>query len=59
MSSAKNHARRSRRGYRLQKSITGGMEAKTWIKTAEKKRHREAVNVFRRLWMRWTGRTPG
>ena len=38
MSSAKNHARRSRRGFAIQKSITGGMEAKTWIKTAEKKR---------------------
>lgn len=59
MSSAKNHARRSRRGYHIQKSITGGMEAKTWIKTTEKKRHREAVNVFRKLWMRWTGRTTG
>lgn len=59
MSSAKNHARRSRRGFRIQKSITGGMEAKTWIQTAEKKRHREAVNVFHRLWMRITGKTLG
>lgn len=59
MSSAANHARRSRRGYRMQKSITGGMEANIQIKTVEKKRHREAVNVFRRLWMRMTGKTLG
>lgn len=56
MSSAKNHARRSRRGYHIQKSIIGGYAAKTWIKTAEKKRQQEKVNLFRRLWKRLTGR---
>lgn len=59
MSSAKNHARRSRRGFRIQKSITGGMEAKTWIKTVEKKRHRERVNAFLRIWRVLTRRSMG
>lgn len=59
MSSAKNHARRSRRGYRLQKSITGGYAAKTWVKTAEKKRHRDTVDFFRNLWKRMIGKRSG
>lgn len=56
MSSAKSHARRSRRGYHIQKSITGGYAAKAWIKMVEKKRHREAVSIFRKLWKRLTGK---
>ena len=59
MSSAKNHTRRSRRGFAIQKSITGGMEAKTWIKTAEKKRQQEKVSAFRRIWRMLTGREMG
>ena len=59
MSSAKNHARRSRRGFAIQKSITGGMEAKTWIKTAEKMRQQEKVSAFRRIWRMLTGRAMG
>lgn len=54
MSSAKNHARRSRRGYHIQKSITGGYAAKTWVRTAEKKRQSAAVDFFRRMWRRLT-----
>lgn len=54
MSGAKNHARRSRRGYHIQKSITGGYAAKTWVRTAEKKRQSAAVDFFRRMWRRLT-----
>lgn len=50
MSSAANHARRSRRGFHLQKSITGGYSAKVWIKNAERKQTRERINVFRQFW---------
>ncbi len=51
MSSAKNHARRSRRGYHVQKSITGGYAAKTWVRTAEKKRLGNMVDLFRQMWI--------
>lgn len=56
MSSAKNHARRSRRGYHIQKSITGGYAAKVWVHTAEKRRQGAAVDLFRRMWNRLTGK---
>lgn len=58
MSSAKNHARRSRRGYRLQKSITGGYGQKTWVKLAEKRKQADKVSLFRRIWWALSGRNP-
>lgn len=54
MSSAKNHAMRSRRGYRVQKSVTGGYRRSVWVKQNTEHWMLKKVRLFRRMWERLT-----